>query len=139
MLDVNFLVVFLGVSVWFAVVNHKVSMMQVIFSSQRHMRELAALSLLPPVFASWLLSLLLWMLCGLLATIQRSCRKEPRSTWELLRRLVPFFAILVVLLELFEALAALELLRQAGRRKDVLTGRPAQTAFHSLYNRIGHK
>ena len=120
-LDVNFLVVFLGVSVWFAVMNHKVSMLQVIFSSQLYIKQLAALALLPPVFASCLLSLLLYGLCWLIAAIFSACR-ERRATWELLRRLVPFFAIPVVLLEVFEAIAALELLRQAGRRKDVLTG-----------------
>eukprot|EP00434_Breviolum_minutum_P031555 symbB.v1.2.027900.t1/scaffold2896.1/size67727/2 len=123
MLDLNFLVVFLGVSVWFAVVNHKVSMMQVIFSSQVYMKEVAAWTLLPPVFSSWLLCLLVSAGGAAVRSMRRSCCKvKDESTWDLVRCLVPLLAFLVVALELVEALLSLEILRRTGRGKDFVAG-----------------
>lgn len=123
MLDLNFLVVFLGVSVWFAVVNHKVSMMQVIFSSQVYIKEVAAWTLLPPVFSSWLLCLLVSASTAAVRSMRRTCCKvRDESTWDLLRKLVPVLAFLVVALEVTEALLALQLLRRMGRWKDFIAG-----------------
>ncbi|CAK9114863.1 1 [Durusdinium trenchii] len=123
MLDFNFLVFFLGVSVWFAVVNHKVSMMQVIFSSQAYMKEVAAVTLLPPIFTSWISCFLVSQITRVVSSIRRRCcHAQGESTWDVLRPLVPFFAFLVVALEVFEALAALEILRRMQRWKDFLAG-----------------
>ncbi|CAJ1393426.1 unnamed protein product [Effrenium voratum] len=121
MLDFNFLVVFLGISVWFAVVNHKVSMMQVIFSTHTWMKEVAALTLLPPIFTSLVMCLLCSSCCALTRCLRRICKKSD-PTWELLRKLLPIMTLVVVLLEVLEAAACLEILRTTARWKDYIAG-----------------
>lgn len=122
MLDFNFLFVFLGVSVWFAVVNHKVSMLQVIFSKHSLMEEVAALTLLPPVAFSMVFCMLAALGCSFTSCIRRSCRSTMRSSWDLLKALVPLLAPVVVLLQIAEAALCLDILRNTGRWKDYIAG-----------------
>ncbi|CAE7275989.1 FKS1 [Symbiodinium pilosum] len=122
MLDFNFLFVFLGVSVWFAVVNHKVSMLQVIFSKHAFMEEVAALTLLPPVVFSMVFCMLATLGCSFTSCIRRSCKSTLQSSWDQLRILLPALTPVVMLLQIAEAALCLDILRNTGRWKDYIAG-----------------
>eukprot|EP00931_Biecheleriopsis_adriatica_P013175 TRINITY_DN11451_c1_g1_i1.p1 TRINITY_DN11451_c1_g1~~TRINITY_DN11451_c1_g1_i1.p1 ORF type:complete len:1910 (-),score=325.40 TRINITY_DN11451_c1_g1_i1:23-5515(-) len=121
-LDFQFLLVFIGVAVWFAVVNHKVSWLPVVFSEVPYIEQVAALTLTPPVIFGLCFCMLAYVLANFVYCLRRACKFDDESAWNVLQCILPCAAIIVVALQVAESLLFLEVVRETGRMNDYVAG-----------------